>query len=368
MHFFQCENLKSIEIPQNSELLSIGEFAFSFTIVKKLSIPSKFKEFQEGWCSYFYSLNKVEISSDNKNFEYADDGHKLIVGKSESNSDCFDVLIFACRNINKALIPSKIKYISSFAFFGCNFLDEIEFEKNSNLLSIGKNSFNSSSIKKITFPSKLEDLIKGWCSKSLQLNNITILPDNRNFKYIDNEHKMIAGKSDQNSGCFDVLVFACRDIEKAVIPSTIKYISDFAFQNCKLLKTVDFEDNSELLIIGKKAFCDSSIETIFIPEKLNKIKKGAFSQCKKLEIVEFSCESSLKSIGKTAFSDTIIKKIRIPKETRKISSFAFSWSQSLEKIEIPKNAELISICECAFAGTLIKSLFISPNVEDLQMD
>lgn len=114
--FQKNENLKSIKFTEDSELRIIEKEAFFHSSIFELSIPKSVEELQEGWCSNLF-LTNIIISSDNKNFTYLDEEHKIIIGKSNKNNDFFDVLVFASRDIKEAVIPPKIKHICSFAFF-----------------------------------------------------------------------------------------------------------------------------------------------------------------------------------------------------------------------------------------------------------
>lgn len=68
------------------------------------------------------------------------------------------------------------------------------------------------------------------------------------------DNKYLIGKSDAKKDEFDILLFACRDIEKISIPSNIKTISSCAFNHCHKLAKVEIPNNSKLEKIGSKAF------------------------------------------------------------------------------------------------------------------
>ena len=98
----------------------------------------------------------------------------------------------------------------------------MDFPKNSKLSSIGRNSFSLSYIQSLSIPSTVQKLEEGWCCQTQFLKQILISPKNEHFKYLDENRKIIVGKSNSKSEIFDVLIFACIDIEKVFIPSTIK--------------------------------------------------------------------------------------------------------------------------------------------------
>lgn len=62
-------------------------------------------------------------------------------------------------------------------------------------------------------------------------------------------------------------------------------------------KKVNFTEDSELQIIKRDAFKESSIESILIPSKVITIESGAFDLCSNLTKVEFAENSHLCSIG-----------------------------------------------------------------------
>ena len=64
----------------------------------------------------------MTISSSNNQFILKDD--KVLFGKSDEKNDEFDILLFACRDIEKVSIPSNIKIISSNAFDYCKKINE----------------------------------------------------------------------------------------------------------------------------------------------------------------------------------------------------------------------------------------------------
>lgn len=77
---------------------------------------------------------------------------------------------------------------------------------------------------------------------------------------MDDDNKIIVGKSDPRSNVFDTIIFANRDIERAIIPKHIKYITKCSFEHCKRLKTIEFSKDSELISIGFYAFSSTAIK------------------------------------------------------------------------------------------------------------
>ena len=125
-------------------------------------------------------------------------------------------------SINFQLHEYKIIKINEGSFKNNKRIRSISFDEYSSLQTICKNAFSYSSLSKLFIPSSLKELQEGWCLNTTKLNHISISTKNKNFSLIDS--KIIVGKSDENNGFFDVLLFACRDISKFVVPSSIRNI------------------------------------------------------------------------------------------------------------------------------------------------
>ena len=228
--------------------------------------------------------------------------NKYLLGKSDPNSDEYDIILFARGDIIEISIPPNIKIISSYAFSSCDILTKVEIPTNSNLQTIEPEAFSWSKIKEIYIPSKvskicentfsncnnltkieistnsnlqiyfptsLKELRKGWCQGISNLAKIIISPLNGQFIFKDN--KYLLGKSDPSSDEFDALLFARRDIKEFSIPPNIKIISSYAFYDCIKLTKVRIPANSNLQKIEKFAFYLSEIKNFFIPSGVKKI-------------------------------------------------------------------------------------------------
>ena len=181
-------------------------------------------------------------------------------------------------------------------------IKKLEFPEDSSLFLIEKNSFSNSSIESIYIPEKLEELQDGWCNKTKKLKTVILSPKNRNFKYLDETHQIILGKSDKTTDIFDTILFSSRNIETANIPSYIKHIQSFSFEYCQSLTSIQFSEKSELKTIGQSAFANTCIQSISIPKSVEKIGKMIFYFCSHLEQVEIEKGSKIKSIDYDSFA------------------------------------------------------------------
>lgn len=167
----------------------------------------------------------------------------LIIGKNDKNSQIYDVLVFAPRNIVEITIPSFIQKIDSYSF---SFSTIKIIKISSNVKTIGASAFsNCCYLEKIEFT------------------------ENSELEIINHE------------------AFFSSSLKHILIPSNVSFIGDHAFSQCKKLKKLLFSHDPKLNIIGNNAFSESSLESVFIPSSVNKIGNFAFASCKNLVIVEF---------------------------------------------------------------------------------
>lgn len=402
--FYYCRNLKQITIPNDSELQTIGDYAFQFSSIERFTIPPTVIEISEE------AFSNCAICS----FEIPSNSQLKTIGKS-----CFRDSF-----IESIFIPSHVTQIGELALT-CNMLKTVDFAEDCELEELDKNVFYDSNIERITIPSNVVVLKDGWCERTKNLTSVSVMPNNKRYKtYKD---KYIIGKSSQESEDFDLLVFARRDIETAIIPSFITQICPFAFNNCSKLVRVEIPVESKLEIIDENAFTDSSIESIVIPPNLAELRSGwcnstpnltkievmpnnhhficldnkvvlgkskkksddydvlvfarrdieaftvpsfikridrcAFQSCTKLKNVHFSDDSQLKSIENNAFESVSIKSISIPHHVTYIGECAFVSTAELRSVDIPIDSELQIIDHHAFSESSIERIFIPPLVE-----
>jgi len=169
-----------------------------------------------------------------------------------------------------------------------------------------------------------------------------------------------------------------------VIPETVsfneeiynvKYISDYAFSDCKSLSEVNIPSSAST--IGKMAFYNCTLlASINIPSSVVSIGENAFRWCKNLKAVyitdlEAWCNITFPDLYLESnplfyaqhlyLNNEEIKDLVIPSSITKIKSFAFIGCVGLSSITIHQN--VTSIGYSAFYGCSgLSSLFIPDNV------
>lgn len=98
--------------------------------------------------------------------------------------------------------------------------------------------------------------------------------------------------------------FAGSDIEKVIVPSSVKSLRDCAFAECAKLCEVVFEPGSQLTSIGTLCFNGCGFREITIPRNVHSIGDRAFCNCRDLSSIVFEKGSAIKHVAKNAFFNT----------------------------------------------------------------
>lgn len=149
-------------------------------------------------------------------------------------------------------------------------------------------------------------------------------------------------------------------VKRIFISNKITEIENNAFVETDNLESIEFEEESKLEIIGKRAFYGTSLKSITIPKSVKTISAEAFMNSS-IELVQFDLSSSLKTIGAKAFTGAKIVKIVIPKEVETIEERAFTNS-SIKTVMFENDSKLKEICKCAFQDTLLERIVIPDSV------
>ncbi|MDR1466826.1 MAG: leucine-rich repeat domain-containing protein [Oscillospiraceae bacterium] len=105
------------------------------------------------------------------------------------------------------------------------------------------------------------------------------------------------------------------DLVHIIIPKSIKKIGSSAFYDCSNLKTVDFEEGSQVKCIDYFTFQNcSALEKVNFPEGLLQIRAHSFWGCTKLIDVHFP--SSMRDIDANSFFISKLERVTLPKTCR----------------------------------------------------
>ncbi len=253
-----------------------------------------------------------------------------------------------CYELKSISIPDSIGSVGEGAFRGCTGLESIHLGRG--VYDIGGNVFTD----------------------CYSLKSFTVDEQNPHFVAIDGV-------------LYDANVtapyFAIDSIEYVVIPATVTAIPNSAFAGKTQLRSVIFEEGSQLDHIGTSAFegctnlseitlpegltyidsyafrfCES-LETIRIPGGVQSLGHGSFAFCYSLREIVF--EEGIQIIESEVFYDcTSLKSVDLPSAVMTIGYYAFSGCSSLQKVTLP--ASLEEIGEQCF--------YLCDNLENITLD
>lgn len=179
-----------------------------------------------------------------------------------------------------------------------------------------------------------------------------------------NEHEKTAAVFSNIAATGDVFIpYSVRfESEEYLVTSIIEY----SFKASSSITSVQFPLNSELKLIEKCSFINSSIERIVIPSHVERIEESAFAFCYQLQHVEFQSKSELKYIGKQAFFYTSIESILIPSNVIKIEESSFFHCEKLNEIVFSSDSKLKTIEKKCFDCSSLEKIVIPSFVDDIK--
>lgn len=368
--FYECDTLKSIELPEGIE--SIDEIAFGWcTKLEKIVVPdslikisasafmmcSKIKtagpigggyDFEFGWKDSLPQYAFSEFQKYSTFGSYIEEiklpntikkiGAYAFYGTGISNIDLpnevteIDRYAFAkCGNLQSLIIPATVSKMEESVFSGCTLLTSAGGIGTKNALQFGWTKkipdeafHNADSItEKIELPNTIES-IGAYSFANSNVSEIIL--------------------SDKVTEIDEKAFYGCSKLQSLVIPKTVSKMGMGVFEGCKLLKSAG--------PIGTK----NSLQ--FGWEKA--IPFGAFSMMESLNQV--TLPKSVEKIGGYAFESTGIKNLELPDEISIIDEGAFSYCRYLENVNIPNGISEIN--EYTFkACERLKKVFIPSNVQ-----
>lgn len=332
---FSIKDAKTLEFADDSEVETFETNRFYMSTLKKLQIPSSLKYLKDGWCQSLRELTDIEVSPKNQKFSYID--NTFLVEKSDENNSIYDILHYVRYDATEIVIPPQIKIIKPSSLHLHLNLRSIIFPSNSEVTKIEKFTFDLSKIEKLILSQKIEDIDSSNFLSLPNLIHFEVPKENNFFSYIDNQ--LLVRKSSENSQYYDVIKYANRNIEEVVIPSYIKKIDDYSFENCKQLKSITFEPESKVEYIGVGSFNNILGQNkLIIPKSVKTVQHDGFSNNKTIEYIEFLSEKIC--ISMDCFNGCKnLTKISFPNATEIEFNFVFAELSKSIQIYLRKNVK-----------------------------
>ena len=272
---FATTRITEVAIPNT--VTTIGDDAFRYTLLEKFNIPPRIQTMGEGVLSICTCLTNVSIPT----------------VLTELPKRTFQ----GCGSLTNIGLPATMTAIGDYAFFGAG-LTSINLP--SSLTTIGAYSFRSTKLTSITIPSSVTT-IGEHAFENTQLTTVTIPSSvtsigGRTFSGVAT---MKTAKI-QNSIISNEEFEYCTNLEEVTIESGVESIGNYSFYECPSLKTLKI--NSALATDINQYFGDikPTLKTVKIDNAVTAIPENAFLDCAALETI--TIPSTIASIGNSAFS------------------------------------------------------------------
>ena len=380
--FENCTSVSTISISENSNLSSMGVFAFSKTGIDSFYIPENVVSggFSGSVLAFCSNMRKIEVNSNNSAFVvenntlynedktaivyypsaltdtyqvvdgvhticgYAFEGAKITAMNLNSVEMIGQCAFAGTKKLSKIILPNSIVELGEGAFCGSSIAHVMLSE---NLLKISKEAFSGTKITEIHIPEKVEiiELMAfANCSylKLLTFAENSVLreikgssvggaffncPNLENFN-LPNSIENIGGKAFSE----------CRALTKLMIPENVASIGESAFSHCSSLQTIAFSEGCKIQNISEYCFSNcTSLNKVYFSDNIMKLGKGSFKNNYLLHELNFGENSELIIIDDYCFySCSNLRTMQIPESVTTIGEFAYAFS-GLKKVEISKN-------------------------------
>ncbi len=137
--------------------------------------------------------------------------------------------------------------------------------------------------------------------------------------------------------------YDCTSLKKVTMPNTVKEIYQNAFASCMALRTLPFDANSQIELIGREAFANCTsigansvsaiVSTEVFPQTLTYIGERAFYNCSGIRGIDLS-NVDFSLIETSVFENCSSLENLILKDDTTISTGAFKGCEKLEKDNI----------------------------------
>lgn len=342
-------------------------------------------------------------------FRYEENGIKYRLYRGDNTAEVIEspnasgkiVIPSIVNHKNKEYVVTTIGYS---AFKENNNIQEVYISEG--IKTIKDHAFSSFSISKISIPNSLEFFGSSCLGENIEITTY------QGYKYLGNDENPYVILLDSTSEAPDVLtipdgVKIINDIDdrtvKVILSNSVVTLEDMAFDDCKLLKEVVIDEDSNLKNIMRAFHNCVKLKSLYIPKYCTQIvgtigsydakNTRYYSQLESIIVdpanpiydsrqdcnaiidtatntLIWGCKNtviptSVTAIGNAAFSgiEFLDKRFDLPDSLIKIGNYAFSCS-NLATMKLPKNIE--SIGESVFRDCLnLEELIINQNIKTI---
>lgn len=281
MSFFDCDTVRTIEIPDS--VITIADHSFYYSdMLSKIVIGKNVESIGENAFQYCYKI--VEIINKSN----------LIIEKGSENHGEIGLYALSVTNKNDVYVNKFITDQNGFVVF-------VDGEKKILVGYVGSEN-------NLVLPNDITEIYQGAFTNQYNLktvvlpNSLTKIGDRPFYNCSAIEYSVIGNAkylgNEQNPYLYLAKVTDDK-IESFTVPNGCRFIAHSAFYDCSALTSVEI--SSSVLEIGAGAFTGcSSLSSIKLPNGLKTIGNNAFMNCYKLISIEIP--ESVENVGDLAFN------------------------------------------------------------------
>lgn len=375
--FAYCDSLKSLKIPTTVKYIGIEAF-YKCENIESVYFEGNIKDWLDITFATYDAFDGWFDETSNPLYSgaalYFEDQLVTDLVIPKNIEIIKPITFFGCESIESISLEddSQLTHIGCQAFFGCVNLDRVSLDKATRLNIIDTNSFcNYRDIESITLPASVNVINAGLSAK-----NVYFSGDIYDWCKIYFGVSIISSDSGK-------LFFNGELVTDLVIPNDITEIKDYAFYGCSSITSLEIVEGSQIKELGLAAFAECyNLEKVILPDGLVSLSRAEFRSTTNLkqitipssveiigdavffdsgiEKVDFEENSSLQIIGALSFSDTDIKYIEIPETVTEIGTNAF-YRSGLKTVIFKGNSNLKSIGSDAFRYCTALEFFEIPE-------
>ena len=324
--FANCKRLRQISFGEHCQIESIWSSAFRGSGLESFTGPASLLNIEVATFKDCRHLRSVDLSAcrlQNKHYF----GKGLGLAK-----------VFEHCELESIAFPPTLRVVEEREFEGFRSIRSVTFGADSELEEIGQRAFYGCALESFAAPPRLKrigPLAFGACRRladvrlgagiqelgllcfwNTALAGVELPPNVPTIPEVLGVGQREAGVVHVPVGVqtMDENMFSESDVEKVVLPSSVKALCKKQFYRCPRLREVVFEPRSRLESIGYGCFKMCGLRAIVIPKSVRTIGDNAFDGCMELTSFRFEPWSQLASVGRGAFFGTPIKRdnVRYP--------------------------------------------------------